>query len=154
MDRIEFVMGDVIAAAVANAKAGTPTVVLHVVNDRHGWGAGFTGRLSVVWPEPERYFRATAFQLGQVQWVPVAPSLTVINACAQRGYSKPGQPAFVLDALRLCVQRAVRAYPDFDFFLPRVGSGLGGGSWPEIVAMLSVELASVPRAVVYTLPKV
>ena len=151
MDQFNEFVGDVITAARANAQVGTPTVIFHVVNDRRGWGAGFTGRLSATWRNPERFYRATAFQLGQIQPVPVAPNLTVVNACAQRGYSRPGEPAFQLEALRLCLQRAARMFPDFDFYLPRVGSGLGGGSWPEIRAVIQQELAAIPCVAVYSL---
>jgi hypothetical protein len=163
MDRVREFNGDVIAAARHSAEQGIPTCLLHVVNDASGWGAGFSGVLSRVYPKAESQYRAWAngkfgpsaprLELGQVQFVPVQSNLVVLNCCAQHGYSKPNAPAFRLDSFRLCLRRAVKEYPDFDFYLPKVGSGLGGGHWFEIATVLQAELQSVPFVGVYSLVK-
>jgi hypothetical protein len=70
-----------------------PKMIVHVCNDRGGWGRGFVLALSRRWPEPEAAFRrwyagraANDFALGAVQFVPVEPDLWVANLVGQHGY--------------------------------------------------------------------
>jgi hypothetical protein len=75
--------------ATAPEEAG-PSVIVHVCNDAGKWGKGFVLAVSRRWSEPERTYRA-AFaeppfpQLGDVQFVPVTPAITVANMIGQHG---------------------------------------------------------------------
>ena len=60
MSGLGFFIGDCISAASHAARAGNPTILFHVVNTRGGWGAGFSGKVSAVWPEAERAYRQWA----------------------------------------------------------------------------------------------
>lgn len=78
-----------------------PKLIVHVCNDRGGWGRGFVTALSKKWREPEAAYRKWhadgvystnhsprrhLFQLGEVQFVPVQSELRVVNMIAQTGY--------------------------------------------------------------------
>lgn len=125
--------------------------ILHVCNNKGGWGAGFVLALSKRWPEPERDYRdwhagklSLPFGLGHNQIVtvesdgnPLGNSIRVINMVAQEAYSKPGQPAIRYEALEKCLQGVNRLcisgiFPNVSIHMPRIGCGLAGGKWPEV----------------------
>ena len=132
-------------------------VIVHVVNDRGGWGKGFVNAVSRRWAEPERAYRSwarnkTGFELGRAQIVPVGDALFVANVLAQSGTKRVhGRPPIRYEALekglaevaRFCAQNRLEAH------MPRIGCGLAGGTWDEVEPLIERTLvaADVPVTV-------
>lgn len=123
-----------------------PKLIIHIVNDQGGWGAGFVVALSRCWTEPEQEYRAMrpqGYQLGTIQVVPVGDKLSVVNMVAQHGTGgTPKNPPIRLDALRECLgrvaQEAMRTKASVH--MPPIGCGLAGGSWGDIGPIVKEEL--------------
>lgn len=123
--------------------------ILHVTNNRGGWGKGFTGALTnAVGREPEDDYRRTkkAQQLGQVldTLLSTTPFHGVYQCCAQDGYQSATNPVpFRLGKFVDCLT-TVRGLVDAELFevihMPRVGAGLGGGNWSAIRRVIIREL--------------
>ena len=152
-----------------------PKIIAHIVNDEGGWGRGFVVALSERWPQPERDYRAwhkrgifaqdlagnlNPFCLGAVQLVLVDThqQLWVANMVAQQGirHSPDAPPAVDYDALALALAHVskIATYTNATVHMPRIGCGLGGGSWDKIEAIINDTLVSQGIAVtVYDLPE-
>jgi O-acetyl-ADP-ribose deacetylase (regulator of RNase III) len=131
-------------------------VVAHVVNDQRGWGKGFSGEVSKRWPIVEQSYRAWKddFRLGQVQFVNVAgndlrglPLMFVANMLAQHGYKHRFNPhPCNLEALELCLMR-LRGFTGsgmvYRVIMPKIGTGLGGRRWDEILPIIERNLENV-----------
>jgi len=140
-----------------------PKVIVHVCNDRGGWGRGFVVALSRRWLEPERRYREwhagradNDFALGAVQFVSVADGLWVANLVGQAGFrTENGRPPVRYDA----IEWGLAAVADFarergaSVHMPRIGCGLAGGRWEDVEPILLATLgaAGVP-VTVYDLP--
>lgn len=139
MTPISYVVGD----ATAPLPSDQPRIVAHVCNDVGVWGAGFVLAVSARWPGPERAYREMApvqRSLGQLQLVRVAPGLAVANMIAQRGVGHGRRVNY--DALGRCLQGlAVHArLLGASVHMPRVGCGLGGGTWAEVEPIVEEQL--------------
>lgn len=150
--KIRYVEGD------ATKPIPHPIIIPHVVNDVGAWGAGFVLALSEKWPLAEhsyllwsaagypahlgQHLNLPPFQLGQVQFVDVTgpqQSIFVANMCAQTGLmSRRNQVPLVRPALANCM-RKVREFAlehHAVIHAPRFGSGLAGGRWEDIEALI------------------
>jgi len=121
------------------------TLLIHVCNNRGGWGKGFVLALSKLTTKPERAYRSIPrheLKLGSVQFVKVDDQLTVANMIAQNGYISSENPhPLQMDALRNCLKKVAKRADQFDTIqLPKVGSGLAGGDWSKIEPMIQCEL--------------
>lgn len=119
-----------------------PKVIVHVCNDKGGWGKGFVVAISKRWKEPEAEYRRwhkeggdPPFELGQVRFVEVEPRLWVANMIGQHGMSRiGGQPPIRYEA----VEEGLRQVAEFagdkgaSVHMPRIGCGLAGGEWEDI----------------------
>src|SRR5690349_15203247 len=155
---INYVTGD------ASRPLGSgPRIIAHVCNDIGGWGRGFVLALSSRWEAPEQAYRAwfrgkdvIPFQLGQVQLVSIERELWVANMLGQHGiHSKNGRPPISYDALRECLRRLARYAVDLNasVHMPRIGTGLAGGSWEKIRQLVDEELtAKGVQVTIYDLP--
>ncbi len=142
---LRFVEGD------ATRPIGDGTkILLHVCNDRGGWGAGFVVAISRRWKTPERKYREwyrsrEGFSLGATQFVQVEDSLWVANVIGQEGY-KPvnGVPPVRYDAIAkgLAATRDKARELNASVHMPRIGCGLAGGKWHEVEARIQSELVS------------
>lgn len=169
MSEIHYVLGD------ATAPQGNgPKVIAHICNDVGGWGRGFVVALSAKWREPEAAYRewhrnsvatGRSLPLGKSDLVQVAPDLWVVNMIAQRGIRNPGNPCAVdYEALRECLDEVSQGAPFLGRWLPggatgssvhmpRIGTGLGGGEWSKVEAIILETLVSRGVEVfVYDLP--
>ena len=142
---INYVKGD------ATSPLGTgPRVLVHVCNDLGAWGKGFVVAVSKKWPAPEQSYRDwhkqgddVPFELGQVQFVEVEPSLWVANLIGQHGIRRSGRvPPIRYDAVREGLQRVAEfaLAHGATVHMPRIGCGLAGGSWNSIVPIIEEEL--------------
>lgn len=145
---------------------GKPGIIVHICNNKGGWGGGFVSAISKRWPEPEAAYRAWAkdgrngFGLGQIQLVNVGGGLTVANMIAQNGYPTPSRPdAVSYTGLARClggiraVLLAERAQGMTRIIhMPRIGTGLAGGTWDKIEPIINWRLGGFPVCV-YDLPQ-
>jgi len=140
-----------------------PTVIVHVCNDAGKWGKGFVLAVSRRWSKPERIYRA-AFaeppfpQLGDVQFVPVIPTITVANLIGQHGVRTArgkAPPPVRYPAIREGLQKIATFAREraASIAMPRIGCGLAGGDWEDIEPVIEETLGAqgIPVSV-YDLP--
>ena len=147
---ISYITGD------ATQPIMKPALIMHVCNDIGGWGRGFVLALSKRWPEPEAGYRrlahTTGYDIARVQYVMVEhnqhkdPTVIVANMIAQHGIraDSNGVPPIRYEALAICLKDvddfAHRFYrgrqEHLTIHAPRLGSGLAGGDWTVIEALI------------------
>lgn len=86
---IQYLKGD-----ATNPIGDDHRVIVHVCNDLGKWGKGFVLAISKHWPKPEQVYKDSFKQepkplLGDVQFVQVDESLTVVNIIGQHGVRSP-----------------------------------------------------------------
>jgi O-acetyl-ADP-ribose deacetylase (regulator of RNase III) len=156
--KVNYVTGD-----ATRPQTDGPAIIVHVCNDIGGWGKGFVMALSRRWPEPELHYRhwyadrdGIDFALGAVQLVQVENQLWVANLVGQRGLrrTKAGPP-IRYDAIEtgLAIVADNAAVLDASVHMPRIGCGLAGGKWEQILPILErTVIASGIDTYVYDLP--
>lgn len=147
-------------------------LIVHVNNDRGGWGRGFAVALSRRWAAPEARYRqwhrsgrATCpitgrqapFELGEILPVVVEPGLAVVNLVGQHDTvpGPDGSPPVRYQAIRqgLVRVRELAEATGASVHAPRFGAGLAGGDWSRIEALICDELVDHGiDVVVYDLP--
>lgn len=155
---IAYVKGD-----ATRPRGDGPRVVAHIVNDEGKWGSGFVVALSRRDRFPELCYRdwhrrgdwydadwgRQPFELGQTQVISLEEHpLFAANMIAQHGIRhSPNAPRAVqYDALETCLKRLadfclIHGYDDrASVHMPRIGCGLGGGSWDEIEPIIQKTL--------------
>lgn len=169
MTPIEYRIGD-----ATRPKGDSATkVIAHICNDAGAWGAGFVLALSKRWPLPRAtYHRAFHPQrsidpgrpvLGDVQFVEIPRSYTVgeggivvANMIAQTGYGFRNGPPIRYDALETCLRKVATfatREPQTSVHMPRIGTGLAGGTWDKIEPLIEKTLSQLDIPVtVYDLP--
>jgi O-acetyl-ADP-ribose deacetylase (regulator of RNase III) len=80
---IRYVKGD-----ATNPIGQGNKVIVHVCNDVGGWGKGFVMAISKRWKQPENSYRewwksSRNFELGEVQFVQVEPTIWIANLIGQ-----------------------------------------------------------------------
>lgn len=160
---INYVIGDC-TVPQGNGKK----IIVHICNNVPGgvWGAGFVLALSAKWPGPEAAYRTMRLcdrKLGNVQLVKVTDEIHVANMIAQHGTRPsmlPGPdgkfistPPIRYDALRICLLkvRENSISQDASIHMPRIGCGLGGGNWKNVLAVIE-ECLPDTEIYVYDLP--
>lgn len=155
---IEYRIGDATRPGYDGAM-----VIAHVCNDIGGWGRGFVVALSHRWVEPEAAYRrwyrerdANDFRLGAIQLIQVEADIWVANIIGQRDVRRgPDGPPVRYEAIEEGLSTlADEAYAmGASIHMPRIGSGLAGGSWHVIESIVQRTLgdAGIP-VVVYDLP--
>lgn len=129
--------------------------IIHISNDRGGWGSGFVMAVSRRWRKPEQAYREWfknknhaeygTFELGAVQSIQVESDVSVINMIAQRGYMSENSLDIPLsyDALEKCLnQVSIMALArNASVSGPRFGCGLAGGIWDKVRPIVQRTLA-------------
>lgn len=123
---------------------------------RNKWPAVFTQYEQLVRVERIGGVDASGL-LGSGQVVVVSNTKTVFNLFTQNQYGYDGQQYVSYDAVASCF-RYLRRYltsalnaAEPVLAIPTIGSGLGGGNWKVIAAIIDHELRNEVQAVVYTL---
>jgi O-acetyl-ADP-ribose deacetylase (regulator of RNase III) len=164
---ITYVLGD-----ATSPKTGGSVLLPHICNDAGGWGKGYVLAISRHWSEPELAFREWAatgndqglhdmpYQLGEIQVVQVTenPYTAVVNMVAQAGYrptyEDDGKRYVDYDALSVCLTKLQVWATVFgcSVHMPKIGAGLGGGSWETIETLIRLYLAGTDVTVYLTDP--
>ncbi len=143
---IHYLRGD-----ATNPTVPGPKIIAHVNNDAGGWGRGFVLAVSKKWKQPEMEYRkwygTPSFKLGKILLVEVGPALWVCNMVAQHDYGPvdKGQKYIQYPALAECLRnlslgaRGAQA----SVHMPRIGCGLGGGTWSEIEPLIEQNLKDI-----------
>lgn len=139
--KIQYRWGD------ATHVADHPTIIAHIVDTTGAWGKGFTSSISAQWSEPEDRYRywhksKNGFSLGEVQLVQAADGLWIANMLAQKGRrrkSPADAPLVKYDALEHCLSAVAELAVEHEATLqmPRIGTGIAGGSWGDIEPLVS-----------------
>ena len=120
--------------------------IVHICNNKGGWGKGFVNAISKEWKCPEYAYRELAknnnndIPLGKIQIVRVEPNVFIVNMIAQNGYKSILNPVPVdYNALEKCLSvlsKHFTTHKSKDIIntvhMPRIGCGLGGGDWNVI----------------------
>lgn len=132
-------------------------IIAHICNDEGKWGSGFVNALSRRNRIAEDAYRmwhrngfngAAPFELGQMQMVNFADGVFVANMIAQHGirYDPAAPRAVDYAALHTALARVgnycLGKFDKPDVHMPRIGCGLGGGTWEEIEPIIQDALIS------------
>lgn len=117
--------------------------LIHVCNNKGGWGKGFVLAISKKWKQPhKKYKELLERHLGDIQFIKVEDNLTVVNMIAQNGYKSPSNPIpLCYNSLKKCLYKTFFTISSMNLenvsiHCPRIGSGLGGGNFSQIQDML------------------
>jgi O-acetyl-ADP-ribose deacetylase (regulator of RNase III) len=135
-----------------------PKIIAHCCNDLGRWGAGFVVMLGSRWPVAKEayisWYKDTPnvpgevtgrIALGESQLIKVEENLWVANIVGQHGIGVGGggKPPIRYNALRKGFAHVYRWATIYkaSVHAPRLGSGLAGGHWGNIEALLKTEIA-------------
>ena len=111
-------------------------VIAHGVNCMGAFGSGIAGQISKIYPHVKTAYldkyQEKGWRLGDVQIVKLSTKIFA-NMATQKTFGKTGIHVDY-DACSNCFHKIVKycTQNDFDFAMPMIGSGLGGGDWKEI----------------------
>lgn len=118
-------------------------VICHINNNIGKWGKGFVLAVSDRWPETRtKFLELGQWNLGDVQLLQVENDIVIANMIAQNGIGKPDKDRIDYDALEKCL-KTVGDYArglNCKVILPKIGAGLGGGSWNKIESIIQIKL--------------
>jgi O-acetyl-ADP-ribose deacetylase (regulator of RNase III) len=149
MYEIRYVVGD---ATAPEGDSTRPRIIVHICNDRGGWGKGFVVALARRYPAAETSYRTwyagratNDFALGSVRFVPVEANLYVANLIGQHGYrTENGTPPVRYEAIRTGLQAVAEFAKSVGtpatVHMPRIGCGLAGGDWGTVSAIIDETL--------------
>lgn len=141
---IEYTQGD------ATQPVARPAIIAHICNDAGGWGAGFVVAVSRRWDQPEKVYRLqSSLELGEVQFVSCGDGIEVANMIAQSDPRLDG-PLVRYEALAECLAAVAElaSLTGASIHMPRIGCGIGGGSWSKVEPIISHICRDI-RVVVY-----
>jgi len=161
---INYLKGD------ATRPVSKPAIIVHVCNNKGGWGKGFVLALSAKWKEPEDAYRDWHkqefkvesyfpswnfhFELGNVQLVRVEKGVWVANMIAQDDYKRRGdlekKVYLKYTSLKAALTRVAHfamGIPGVSIHMPRIGCGLAGGTWDKVEEIILS--CSLPEVFVY-----
>lgn len=148
-------------------------VIAHGCNAQGVMGSGVAKAIRDQYPKAYDDYRAQhlsgGLQLGRIVWTPILDEFDnehrlIANCITQEFYGRDGKRYVDYEAIRSCVrgicQEAKTRYinhmrpyaqnPFYEFAMPKIGAGLGGGNWDEIAKIIEEETILV-QAVVYEL---
>ena len=116
------------------------TIILHGNNCFCTMGAGIAKYLSNKYPQvlaaDLKTKKGDASKLGTCSLAAITPWLHIINCYTQYhyGFKKGGKPPVDYDAIRACLQKVAKAYPNPQTQIrsPKIGCGLAGGNWNKV----------------------
>lgn len=153
---IVYDKGDVLSHAttfVVNNE-DSKVVVAHICNNIGAWGKGFTAALDKMWSIPRRLYMKNQFKYAGTTFIfPVNKlhTIYVANMIAQKGIrSKTNMRPVQYDWLAECLKSLqYQLTPEYYVFMPKIGTGLGGGDWNTIEKLINEHITN--PVFVYTL---
>lgn len=159
---IKYIIGDA-------TKPKIPCIIAHICCDENKWGKGFVLALNKLSMAPQRAYRgwfgyipsdikifrqsSNKPELGETQIIVLGNHLGVANMIAQKGvYTRNGVIPVRYGALKKCLKYVNQCAKDtcLDVVMPRIGVGLGGGSWNIIENIIQETMLDVD-CYIYTL---
>ena len=129
-------------------------LIAHGTNCMGKMGRGVAAGIRKQWPEAyDRYLTITPDKklLGTVQFVEIRPTtLTIANCFTQVFYGVGGRFADP-KAIDSCVQELFKYayFGHLPLYMPKIGCGLGGLKWDEVLPILEKHQRFVPDARVF-----
>jgi O-acetyl-ADP-ribose deacetylase (regulator of RNase III) len=155
---IHYVRGD-----ATKPGASEPLIIAHIVNDSAlTWGGGgFAAAVRRTYPAAQEDYRAWAMsspgnhKLGQTHIAAVGEHRWIASMIAQHGHGPSAQPRIRYEALRQGLQMIAGRARELGatVHMPRIGTGMAGGSWELIKSLIRDTLIESHVSVtVYTPP--
>lgn len=146
----------------SSPRGAAPRLIAQIVNDSaFTWGGGFSLAIRRKWPVAQQAYRQWASEdrrnlaLGNVHLAETNDKLSIVSMIAQRGYGASDKPRIRYSALRTCLQHlsVLATKQKATVHMPRIGTGLAGGSWNIISELIDDVLCRAGINVfVYDLP--
>ena len=116
------------------------TMIVHVCNNINVWSQGFVVALANRYPIAKKAYHTQDQTLSTVQFVSINKQLLIANMIAQRGILSHDNPVPLdMKALENTLEIVYRKAQEenYKIQMPRIGSGLAGGDWDEIEALIT-----------------
>lgn len=147
---ISYQTGDIFSVP-----ADKMVVIAHIVNNVGVMGAGFALQVAQRWPSVLTHYRSNFLwaQLGDIQFRDVDANITICNMFAQDGLpSATNRHPLNLVALRRCLLELADTLWEtngYEVWMPRIGTGYGGGRWSLIEPIIrdTLGVAGIPVVV-------
>lgn len=169
---IKYITGDVTDPLINSENE--IAVVVHLCNNLGAYNAGVAKAIRNKWPRAyEAYSDELAKKLGTYTRVQVETNVQVVNLIGMEGIGRDTKPIRYIpikeglhtlgDKLRdlnrhydfatqfLPDPNVISYLPHYTVHLPKIGTGLAGGDWETIEAILEEELSGL-NVFVYELP--
>jgi O-acetyl-ADP-ribose deacetylase (regulator of RNase III) len=155
---IEFVFGD-----ATRPQGGGPRVIAQIVTDEAViWGGGgFAAAVRRAWPHAQEEFRQWVaghrehLGLGRVHVSSPRDQMQIASIVAQHGYGQASRPRVRYNALRQGLSAVAQLAREIGatVHMPRIGTGLAGGSWDIVEELIWDTLGRAGvHVTVYDLP--
>jgi O-acetyl-ADP-ribose deacetylase (regulator of RNase III) len=139
---ITYIRGD-----ATNPRGSDQKLLVQIVNDgAFTWGGGgFAASVKRRWGSAQKMFTSQvtsdshALKIGNVVICNLEPTLSLINVVAQKGYGASSRPRIRYGALRNGLLQVIDLAKNRNasIHMPRIGTGLAGGSWPVIEEIIT-----------------
>lgn len=119
-------------------------VIMHGCNAQGVMGSGFAKEFKAKYPEAFQAYKSEiadhSLEFGQTSWCILYPGLYLASSITQNTYGIDGSRYVSYDAIDLCIKEVIifaqNKYCNIN--IPKIGAGLGGGSWDIISKIIEV----------------
>lgn len=140
-EMIYFLVGDITDIDEGNA------IIAHIVNNIGAFGGGVSGAIGEMYPSARKAYLNWAkddvdtLELGKCLFLHVnyADKMDVCHMVAQNGLRSNQNPSPIdMEALNTCLRTLFMTaqVANMSVHLPKIGSGLAGGNWDEILLLI------------------
>ena len=129
---ITYKKGDILASE--------ETIIMHGCNAQGKMGSGVAKAIKEKYPEAFQVYRkreeTVGLHLGEFSSVVTKDRKIIINAITQQYYGRDGKKYVSYDAISKVAKTLNGLYENESIAIPKIGAGLGGGSWDVIEKIL------------------
>jgi O-acetyl-ADP-ribose deacetylase (regulator of RNase III) len=132
-------------------------MLIQIVNDgAFTWGGGgFAAAVKQRWPLAQKMYASqittdrSKLRLGSIVVCELEPDVTLTSLVAQHGYGPSPRPRIRYGALRDCLLRVFDMAKTLNasVHMPRIGTGLAGGSWAVVEEIINETLTRMGTSV-------